>query len=235
MLNQLQHTSHYIQDYVHMNLSFGGPLAGRAIVKSALCLAVSNGVDSRVCGSAIAYLTRDDAEPCFGYYHEPDLICDRPDDAVLHCVAVKGSAETGLLLGYVELFSVRRVVVCLSDKYAGTSVDAVYCLDPTTGQEVDVAVDLSLPLSEIEASYRCERMPDGSVEAAFNQVLPIAMERAYDQERNRVLDEAVNAAFQECGVPADGTLNPEQLSKAVRIVAERLTPFLLHQLNRRRK
>jgi hypothetical protein len=49
----------------------------------------------------------------------------------------------GTLLGYVELFSIYHMVVRLSDQYTGPSLKDCYAVDPTTGEDLDLNVDLT--------------------------------------------------------------------------------------------
>lgn len=228
LLAHAQQVAAYTDDYLHVPLSMGGPLAGRSLVKSALCLAVYHGVDAAACDDARAYLRSDSAPACFGYYYARDLVLHRPANTVFHCVAVKGSAASGLLLGYVEFYGVLRVVVCLSDCYAGPEVSACHAINPLTGVELALAVDLSLTKAEVEAAFRYECIPPGSVEQALEQVLPIAMAASYEREKERVLEEATRFAFANCGATPGETLTREHLDKLSRLMAEKIAPFLAH-------
>jgi len=228
LLAHAQQVATYTDDYLHVPLSLGGPLAGRSLVKSALCLAVYRGVDAGACDHARAYLRSDSAPACFGYYYAQDLVLQRPANTVFHCVAVKGSAASGMLLGYVEFYSMLRVVVCLSDRYAGPDVSACHAINPLTGEELALAVDLSLTKAKVASAYRYECVPPGSVERALDQVLPIAMEASLEREKERVLEEATRYAFANCGAAPGETLTHEHLNKLSRLMAEKLAPFLVH-------
>jgi hypothetical protein len=227
-LAQARQVTTYIDDHLHVTLSLGGPLAGRSLVKSALCLAVHHGVDAGACDHARAYLRSDDAPACFGYYYARDLVLQRPARTVFHCVAVKGSAASGLLLGYLEFYGVLRVVVCLSDRYAGSEVSACQAINPLTGEELALAVDLSLTKADVEAAFRYECIPPGSIERALESVLPIAMTASYEREKERVLEKATRFAFANCGAAPGDTLTREHLDKLSRLMAEKIAPFLAH-------
>ena len=89
--------SYYSDDPIEISQSFGGPEAGRALVKSPVALIFDAGVDPRQCDLAFDYLLNPDGKPCFGYYYdcERDLVINRPSGVPLHCICVKGSKETG--------------------------------------------------------------------------------------------------------------------------------------------
>jgi hypothetical protein len=75
----------YLDVPLIMTLDVGGELAGRAIVKSALCFAVANDVEPSACTPARAYLRDASAQAPFGYYYARDLVRNRPQQAPLHC------------------------------------------------------------------------------------------------------------------------------------------------------
>src|SRR5579871_1372315 len=77
-LAEAQKVETYPQGAVGHDLSIGGELAGRAMVKSVLAWAFANGVDWARCEAALGYLRDKGATPCFGYYHDTDLIQGRP-------------------------------------------------------------------------------------------------------------------------------------------------------------
>jgi hypothetical protein len=43
-----------------------------------------------------------------------------------------------LLTGYVELFTILRMVIALSDRYTGPAINASYAADPIVGEELDL-------------------------------------------------------------------------------------------------
>lgn len=139
----------YPDGMLRFNLQVGGPKFGRSIVKSVFALAVKYGVQSASCQMARDYLVNPYAEACFGYYYEHDLISNRPDDIVLHCVSVSGNPDTRQLLGYVEYFGIHRMVVCLSNNYDGIEFSNTYGINPISGEELDLGVKLSLTPEDI--------------------------------------------------------------------------------------
>jgi hypothetical protein len=224
----------YLDDALKMSLGIGGERAGRSIVKSALCLAVAEGVDPTQCANARSYLNDEKAEPCFGFYYASDLMHDRPRDAPLHCVAVSNRGCDGQLLGYVEFFGFHRMVLCLADTFQGPDVHASYAVNPMTGQELVLNVELALPRAEVAASYAYERIPDGAYEAILAELIPVAQKLSFERERDRAILRAFRSAMQTCGVPEAGELPPEKRWEFSRLLAEQMMPFVRRHLNRRR-
>ncbi|MCF7993378.1 MAG: HNH endonuclease [Chromatiaceae bacterium] len=234
LLSKSEVVSRYPNEYVHFSLCFGGPLAGRAVVKMALCLAVSNGIAPEKSAIARRYLLDEEADACFGYFYARDLVRARPDGVPIHCVAIRGCPKSGLLLGYVELFGVQRSVVCLNDRYDGAEIDASYTLDPRSGQEISLPVDLDLTLEEVRASYDYKMIPEGSVEAALEAVLPSALKNADDRERSRVASRAVENAFKASGCGEGERLTEEHISRISSELTVQLEPYILHLIGRKK-
>lgn len=227
--------SSYCPDMLHFNFSFGGHEAGRSIVKSALALAVSSGIPAEACTEATNYLKNDEAEACFGYFYEKDLITNRPKGIPLHCVSIKGCSKTKQMIGYVEYFGVQRVILCLSSTYEGPDISDTYAINPITGEELTLLIDLNLSNHEIREAYDYKKIPQGSIEAAFDEVLPTGMKASYEKEKNRVINEAIKHAFGNCGAKEGEKLMPEHLNKLTGLIMEKLEPFILHQFKQSRK
>ncbi|MBE0448829.1 MAG: HNH endonuclease [Actinobacteria bacterium] len=235
LLNNAKSESSYCSDMLKFNLSFGGHEAGRSIVKSALALAVSSGIPAEVCVEAKNYLKNEEGEACFGYFYDSDLVKNRPEGTPFHCVSIKGCNETKQVIGYVEYFGVQRVVLCLSDSYEGEDISSTYSINPITGEELSLAVELNLSNEEIREAYDYKKIPDGSVEDAFDKVIPAGMKASFEKEKDRVLSEAVKHVFENCGAKEGEMLMPEHINKLTGIVMEKLEPFILHQFSQSRK
>lgn len=209
LLGNAKSESSYCSDMLKFNLSFGGPEAGRSIVKSALALAVSSGIPAKICGEATNYLRKEDGEACFGYFYEFDLIKNRPEGTPFHCISIKGCSKTKQVIGYVEYFGVQRVVLCLSDSYEGEDISNTYAINPITGEELSLIVELDLSNGDIREAYDYKKIPEGSVEAAFDKVIPTGMKASFEKEKDRVVNQAVKHAFENCGAKEGEMLMPE--------------------------
>jgi HNH endonuclease len=213
---------------------FGGISGGRSVVKTATAFAFHSGVPTDQCVLALAYLRDEAAAPPFGYFYERDLVNGRPASVPIHCVAVVGFPETGMLLGYVEYFGVQRVVVCLSQSYNGPAIARSYALDPTTGKTVPVQVDLTFSATDIQSIYNYERIPDGGIARAFAEVVPAVLARSFEREKARAIKDATRYAFENCGAKPGDMLTVEQTRKLASLAAERLMPFIQRHARRSR-
>ena len=81
---------------------------GLSLVKSMLALACAEGVPQSACSFILPYLRENDEYPPVFDNDWPVL----PDDVLadLHCVAVSGSRETGILIGYAHLSHLKAMV-----------------------------------------------------------------------------------------------------------------------------
>jgi hypothetical protein len=223
----------YPEGVMHHSPQFGGVSGGRSVVKTATAFAFYCGVPIDQCDLAVAYLRAESAEPAFGYYYERDLVAGRPSGAPIHCVAVTGDPEAGMLLGYVEYFGVQRVVVCLSQSYAGPPLARSYGLDPTTGKTIPLQVDLPFSVVDVHAIYNYEKIPDGGIERAYAEVVPTALKRSFELEKARAIKDASKYAFENCGAKPGDILTTEQMRKVAALAAERMMPFLQRHARRR--
>lgn len=167
----------YVSDPFVIPINIGQVSAARSAIKSALCLAAAEGVSAKACEMARTYLFDDQAELCFGSYYDRDLVSGRPTGVPLHCVAVSNRGTDGRLLAYVEFFGFQRLIVCLADRYEGPEIHHTYAIDPTSGIELSVDVDLAVTRHESDAARAGNCFPPGSIEAAFASVAGPAFQK----------------------------------------------------------
>jgi hypothetical protein len=215
----------YAQGVVRLDLGFGGELAGRSLVKSALALAHEAEVPIDQCGDALRYLRDADGEPCFGYYFVDDLVTGRPAGAPLHCVAIQADPQTGLILGYVEYFGTHRAVVCLGRGYSGEAITQVYALDPRTGEALDVTVRLDFDDAAIAAIYNDEMDDATGRQEAFGSVFGPVHRGHQEAERDRVVREALDYAWVNCGAIPDQPLTARDMTRIAQLFADRALPW----------
>jgi hypothetical protein len=232
VLDNISVDTSYLKSAVKLDILFGGEIAGRSLVKTAIAFAHRSGISVDNCDVARNYLRDPVAVAPFGYFYQEDLVEGRPTGVPIHCVAISGNPKTGMLLGYVEYFSVLRIVVCLSDKYEGIQIDRAFAIDPATATEIHPSVRLAFSASDIGAIYDYRKIPDGALQRVFTEVVPTGLKRNFQAERNRVIHEAVEYAFANCGAKRDETLTPEQINRLSGLVIEKMMPFIMRNVRR---
>jgi len=229
LLAETKSSSSYPTGAIRHSFVFGGDQAGRSIVKTALALAHSAGIPGSHCQVALDYIRNVEASPCFGYFYERDPLRQRPPKTPLHCVSIAANPDSGLVVGYVEYFGVYRVVCHLGDGYVGERIDKTYALDPRTGQKLDLCAALNFSADELHNICHDGGLPDGAIDA-FNVMLPVALERQFDAERQRVVADAVRHGFANCGAQEGDILTEQHLEKLSGLVMERMQPFLIRHI-----
>jgi hypothetical protein len=117
----------------------------------------------------------------------------------------------------------------LSSEYEGTSFSGSYSVDPTTGETLGLLFDLNLPADEVITACNGGFDHYGAMIAAMNQLMSIALPRSYEHERQKVLKEAVRAGISEINVVPGERPTPAQAAELLRVIAERITPCIVHQ------
>lgn len=219
---------HYPDGMLKLEIQLEDHKSGRSIVKSALALAADSGIDSQSCENAKKYLTQKDSEPCFGYYYEHDLVKNRPIDTIFHCVAIVGIPETKLLIGYVEYYSFHRMIICLSDKYDGKSFSKTYAINPINGREIDLEIEFNPIPDDIKAVYQYKKNSEEVIKQAYEKVILAGLKKSFELEKARVIKEAVEYAFKNCGAKEGELLTEEHFHKLAKLSLEKIEPFFIH-------
>lgn len=164
----------YLTSPVAHELNFGGEKSGRSIVKTCLALATCLGINALDCEKGINYLVGD-SEPCFGYYYEKDLLKKRKLGQPFHCVYIKAINSSKQILGYIEYFGFQRIVLCLSTEYEGNDKEILYAIDPMSGEEIKLDIDLHFTDIEINQIYNYEKYDIENLKVALGLILDAAV------------------------------------------------------------
>ena len=187
------------------------------------------GLDIGHCKEAGLYLLKD-GNPCFGYYNERDVVRNRPKSTFFHCVHVCGDPEQRQLLAYVEYFGWLRIVACLSRSYEGNAFSHSYAIDPVSGKELDLDIELAIDPSDVSEIYDYRKVDFGEVSRALGALVGVWREMDRKRARTRAIDDALNFACEECGIEEGDILSNEQAARFARVVSNRLAPFLAHMI-----
>ncbi len=215
----------YVQERLHVSLCFGYKSSGKSIVKSVLALVADKGIDVNNCEVAIDYLRNENVTPCFRYIYETDPILNRPKGVPLHCVYVVGDPEHNSIFGYLEYFGVQRVLVCLSKNYTGSDFTNQYSINPTNAE----TLELDFTFDEIEVLENDILPQNDLVQSVFNDVFIPRMEQSLNAEQEKVVSQAVDYAFKNCGAEDGEILNEEHIKILPKLIIERMESFLINK------
>lgn len=225
VLASAQISNELLDGYIHVSTDFAGGLAGRSIVKSALCWAALQGVPATVCHEAREYLTNTAAEPCFGFINEPDPVLNRPKGVPLHCVAVSSLGTAGQLLGYVEFFGWRRIVIQLASDYRGPAVHASHFIDPRTSEVLELDIELRFDHATVASIFDYKHCLPDQVIASAEPIIETMLEKLSKQETDRASAEMVERAFRECGASEGEMLTEEHLRRLSESMAKQIVQY----------
>ncbi|MFM0058699.1 HNH endonuclease [Paraburkholderia phytofirmans] len=221
-----------LESPVTFTSGFGGELAGRSMVKSAVALAAAIGVDARTCDVAMSYLKSEAAMPSYAFFYVRDLVADRPTLHAFNCVSVVGDPSRRTLLAYVEYFSLSRIVVILSETYDDKPVRATYAFNPANGEPLELQVDLALSELELDLVRTNAAVSDESYSAALGAGFDIIYKRSQLRQWEHATGEAFEYACKALGIPAGGIIPPERAFEFSAHMVEHLGPMISRMVRR---
>lgn len=216
----------YNNSVLTFDLSIGGPQSGRSLVKTAVAMAHAMGITHKDCPNAMLYLRDEKAAPCYGHFHARDLASARSTEHLMHCVSIKGDGIQRTLLGYVEYFGIAKVVVLLSDNYHGPNLPQTYALDPSSGRDLAVEINLALTQEELHQVVYVGEPDVAGHRRSLEQALPVLLGRVRQRSRDQAIHAAIDQAFKELGIEPGGTVQPSQYRQFSELVAKHLIPHV---------
>ena len=213
-----------------IDLSYGGPEFDRSIVKSALALACSAGVDVGECRLAVDYLRDIHSEYNERLYllcYQDELVESRTPGLPIHCLLVTGDPINRTLLAYVEFYGHVRRLICLSNTYQGERFTESYAINPITGNELsEVSIELDYSkFSQIAAT----QTPDDT-HTGWSRVTNEVLSYCYSLARERSISEHREQSMHEClselGLSPNNEWSDEEMGMFVDCITDKLTPLL---------
>jgi len=112
------------------------------------------------------------------------------------------------MLGYVEYFSVLRVVVCLSENYSGAELVNIYSINPTTAEILDV--DLNFSVHEIQDIYDYKYYDNDELKNCLARLYQLSYRRSVKLNWQKHLEKLTNEACMEFGFSEEQVLTDEE-------------------------
>jgi len=183
-LSTMKMTATPLESPVTVTGQFGGIPAGRSMIKSAVALATTMGIRAQSCDAALAHLKDETALAPHALFYLRDLVANRPELHAFNCVSVLGNPLRRTLLGYVEYFSLLRVVVIMSETYDGDAISATYAFNPANGETLDLQIDLDLSVEELASVKSNDALTDDTYSAAINAGFGVIYRRSQMRRRS---------------------------------------------------
>lgn len=223
----------YPNHLLSMSFTYGGPDAGRSMVKSCLALLSDAGIQPEACGRALAYLNdpSPDAIPPFCLFFDVDLIAERPTDYLFHCVSVIGQPHERRILGYVEFYNFARILVHISDDYEGAAFQETYAIDPVEARELDLRVDFGDIQSNIYDHFTRPKDPPQMFLDALQCTGNIVNRIISDRVRDMAISKAATDALKALGLhPHSEDIPSELKEKWMSHFIKNLRPYIESQI-----
>lgn len=221
-----------LESPVTFSAQFGGELAGRSMVKTAVALAAATGVNPKSCDAATQYLKGDTVTPPYAFFYLRDLVANRPSTHAFNCVSVVGIPARRKLLGYVEYFSMSRIVVILSEHYDGPALNTTYAFNPASASGLDLKINLNLSDDELELIRSNQALTDETYAAALNEGFGLIYKRSQTRLIEREASNAFEHACQSMGIPKDSIIPPERAQEFSSLVANHFVSKIAHLIRR---
>jgi hypothetical protein len=142
---------------------------------------------------------------------------------------VKAIKETKQVLGYAEYFGLLRIVSCLTQNYTGDDQEITYAINPMTGYEIDLDIELNFSNEERQRIYDYEFYNVEDFQLTCDNIMKTAIEFSENRELERALKNAVIEAqkFNDLG----NTKEENARIISMKIV-EFMKPYLNHRLRK---
>lgn len=228
-------TERELESPLHINLSYGGNIAGKSIVKSALALTYDSGVDVSCCTKALEFINNDHYGYFGFYYDSKDIILNRPAAIPLHCVHVQGDPATGLILGYVEYFGHARFVLLLSDCYSGEKFSNTYAINPLTGCVLDINASIVLTKSQLDDAFSKNLYDQDVVSQCYNETFRLIRELDIKREIHKRLNKIIDETMDGFGVEDLSDLSEEQIEILSGNISSNLADLIARNIGKQRR
>ncbi|MXZ04544.1 MAG: HNH endonuclease [Rhodothermaceae bacterium] len=209
-------------------LEFGGVETGKSIIKTCLAMVYSCGLKIDQCEHAKSYLF-EGGEPCFGYFNTRDLVRNKPSQSYFHCVWIRGDSRRGHIVAYVEYFGFRKVVACLSSTYSGKEFSCGYAIDPVTGKELDIDVEIDFTPDEIRRVYAYEMVDHHNTLQDLEPMFEYILELDYQRAKHNAIDTAIKHALSELRLPSPNLLRVEDIPRFSSLFVESFAEWVFRE------
>lgn len=218
---------------ISITLEFGGPLVGKSIVKTAFALASASNIPHEVCDLASLYLKGmiNEEHAPYNLFYTRDLVRNRPSDKLFHCVSICSGPNRSRSIAYVEYFGIARFVAILGSQAFAEEVNQTYAIDPVTGEEIIIDVNINLTEQEINMLIQNETNIKEDYIKAVNQAIIIAAKINFQRALGNAIKNAAIYAQQTLGLVADEPLAPDQAKIYSDLVAEKVMEFIAQYMN----
>ncbi len=140
----------YLENPVKYDIDLNLSKTDVSVIKSLITLMAGAGKSLECCQKIIDGIKTKEPHkvlPNIWFFYENDIVKNRSHEQIFHCVSIYGDSRNSKIIGYVEYFGFWRAAVILSDDYSGEEFSETYAIDPKSGLEINLDVDLKSNIS----------------------------------------------------------------------------------------
>jgi len=189
---------------IQHRLELGNAKASRPMVKTALALAFTLGIEASECRNALKTLLSESDNSAYTIFYLSDVVNNRIEGELCHIVSLRGSKERGTLSAYIEYFNYLRIIATLSDSYSGNEINNTYGINPRTGEEISPSVNWEKIYSLIDAAFS-GYINEFELNRACSQAINTASFHRTSRERRHRFHKELEATLLEMGLPPGST------------------------------
>lgn len=227
---QIKLKEDYLDEPIEHSFNFDLEKSGRSAIKTALALATFGNINPFECNFAIDFLINN-GEPNFGYYVcNNDLVKNREIGCPFHCVYLKAIKETHQIFAYIEYFGFFRIVAYMSNSYSGENIELLYAINPMTGQEIELDIELNFSEEDIIKIFNFEMYDLEYIHFTMGSILDKAVKYSRERELYRLIQNAVKEAE---NIHDPLKTHEENSSIKAKSIVDSLQPYILNQLKKK--
>ena len=190
-----QYKTEYINEYLSHNLTIGGQLALKSIVKTAVNYYILVTKNRDHVDHLFEYLKGNSLLEIAKLYHSKEPIYQIDDEEVVHLIHLCANGTDNLLYCYIEFFSSFSFLILLSDHYAGENFISTYCYDILKNEEVNKDITLNLKREDFNFEEKLKPNDFKIITEKLDRVMGIAQKKQTDSHIEEMIRETVLQAF----------------------------------------
>lgn len=194
-IQNMQFKEEYLDQPLIHNITIGGDLAFKSIVKTAVNYYLHTQNEVEYIEHLFPYLRSELELKIANHFYPKKVIYKKEPNEIIHLIHIYGNKHSQQLYCYIEFFSTYSFLVLLSDKYQGNNISTTYCYDLLKNEELSKSVNLkSVNLSEIN---NLTTKDIETIAQKLNRVLDITNKIQVDREINNITKKVIEKVFEK--------------------------------------
>lgn len=192
---KFQWQEEYLDEHLSHDMTIGGDLAFKSIVKSAVNFYIHTQGEKEQVKHLFNYLKGNEDLKIGKHFYPTKPIYKRDNNEIIHLLHLYGNKHSKLLYCFIEFFSSYSFLVLLSDNYDGKNISATYCYDLQRNKEVTKEVTLKLKKEEVTEIYKMTKNDFATITKKLTRVLDIVNKIQTDNEISNLIRKSIDKVF----------------------------------------